>query len=65
VLKRAGRYGDAVEALEQAAALGVGPDVHVHLSEVYAAAGRAADSQRQMALYARAKDERFRAGAAR
>jgi hypothetical protein len=65
VLKRAGRNAEAVQLLEHAAALGAGPDVHVQLSEAYAAVGRDADSRQQLVLYARAKDARFRAGAAR
>jgi tetratricopeptide (TPR) repeat protein len=65
VLKRAGRHQDALEALERAAALHAGPLVHAQLAEVYTALGRPDESRRQLALHARAKEERFRAGGGR
>lgn len=65
VLKRAGRTQDAVDALEQAVARGGGPAVHVLLADLLAALGRIDDSRRHQALAARARDERFRAGARR
>ena len=65
VLKRAGRTQEALEALEQAAARGAGPAVHALLAEVLAALGRTEDSRRHLSLAARARDERFGAGAPR
>ena len=65
VLKRAGRTQDALDALEQAVAHGGGPMVHALLADVLAALGRIDDSRRHLALAARARDERFRAGAPR
>jgi tetratricopeptide (TPR) repeat protein len=65
VLMRAGRSEDALEALEQAVARGGGPTVHALLADLLAALGRVDDSRRHLALAAGARDERFRAGAAR
>lgn len=65
VLKRAGRTQDAVDALEQAVARGGGPAVHVLLADLLATLGRTEDSRWHLALAARARDERFRAGAPR
>ena len=65
VLKRAGRTQDALDALEQALARGGGPVVHALMADLLAALGRIDDSRRHLALAARARDARFRAGAAR
>lgn len=65
VLNRAGRTQAALEALEQAVARGGGPAVHALLADVLAALGRIDDSRRHLALAARARDERFSAGAPR
>jgi tetratricopeptide (TPR) repeat protein len=61
-LKRAGRNHDALDALEQAVARGGGPTVHALVADVLAALGRIDDSRRHLALAARAREERFRAG---
>jgi tetratricopeptide (TPR) repeat protein len=65
VLKRAGRTQDALDALEQAVARGGGPAAHELMADLLAALGRMEDSQRHRALAARAREERFRAGAPR
>jgi tetratricopeptide (TPR) repeat protein len=65
VLKRAGRNQEALDALEQAVARGGGPAAHVFLADLLATLGRMEDSRRHLALAARARDERFRAGAPR
>ena len=65
VLKRAGRTQDALDALEQAVAHGGGPMVHALMADLLAALGRIDDSRRHLALAARARDERLRAGAPR
>jgi tetratricopeptide (TPR) repeat protein len=65
VLKRAGRTQDALDALEQAVARGGGPAAHVLMADLLAALGRMEDGQRHRALAARAREERFRAGAPR
>ena len=65
VLKRGGRPREALEALEQAAARGAGPEVHALLAEVYVALGQTEASGRQQELAARAREQRFRAGGGR
>lgn len=65
VFKRAGRPQEAVGALEQAVGRGAGPTAHALLGELLASLGRGEESQRHLALAARARDERFLAGASR
>ncbi len=65
VLQLAGRTQEALDALEQSVARGGGPMVHARLADLLAALGRIDDSRRQLVLAARARDERFRAGARR
>ena len=62
-LERAGRYEAAIDAYRRAVALDADPGAVVHgrLAAVYAALGRAQESQAEQALYDRAKESRIRA----
>ena len=62
---RAGQHAQAIDRLGTAAALYAPPEVHRHLAEAYAAAGRADDSRRELETYERLRREAFRRRSAR
>jgi tetratricopeptide (TPR) repeat protein len=65
-LLNAGKAAEAIPHLRAGAEAGGAPDVHRHLAEAYAAAGRSEDSRRERAAYAQARQDALRrAGAAR
>ncbi len=64
-LLRAGRAQDAVQQLTAAIERRGPIDAHRYLADAYTAAGRAEESQRERALYARLRQDALRAGTSR
>ena len=60
VLKKAGRYREAIESLSKASDLKAGPEAYRLLAETYDAAGEPEEGQKYRAAYQRSKEERLR-----
>jgi tetratricopeptide (TPR) repeat protein len=60
VLKKAGRYREAIDSLSRAGDLKAGPEAYRLLAEIYEAAGEAEQGQKYRAAYQRMKEDRLR-----
>jgi tetratricopeptide (TPR) repeat protein len=60
MLKKVGRYREAVESLTKASDLKTGPEVYRLLADTYDAAGEPAEAEKYRAAYQRSKEERLR-----
>ena len=60
VLKKVGRYREAIESLSRAGDLKAGPEAYRLLAETYDAAGEPEEGQKYRAVYQRMKEERLR-----